>query len=377
MSDELFGSYEKSRVNFKSIVIGVAALVVLSAGAYFAYWMSIPVPRPQDDIVAEQIRDNTVMMLQYRTFSGDEFRKQILGDGRLERYVKVNDEAFFTLPRTSDLDAFIEKNFFDRTRIDFGKDDGEMVRIGDYKIASEFDRHFFRTNLANIRIPPKQTLTFPYSTVNYTMSLDEMNSFVRDESVYGGRMIAQQGERSNRPMTVFANHGIMVAKPDEPSLRRLADAILKDVGPDRETRIQALVDFVANEIEYSYTEAVGGRETLKRANETLMTRNGDCSNKTILLASLLEQIGEEYILLYCPQHITVAVPMGNFPNENKVDFEFNSRQWVVAETTVKGFQVGRSKVDRPEILALVNYVQDPKHMDVIYDVNSGEFLKFF
>jgi hypothetical protein len=377
MSDELFGSYEKSRVNFKSIVIGVAALVVLSAGAYFAYWMSIPVPRPQDDIVAEQIRDNTVMMLQYRTFSGDEFRKQILGDGRLERYVKVNDEAFFTLPRTSDLDAFIEKNFFDRTRIDFGKDDGEMVRIGDYKIASEFDRHFFRTNLANIRIPPKQTLVFPYSTVDYTMSLDEMNSFVRDESVYGGRMIAQQGERSNRPLTVFANHGIMVAKPEEPSLKRLADAILKDVGPDRETRIQALVDFVANEIEYSYTEAVGGRETLKRANETLMTRNGDCSNKTILLASLLEQIGEEYILLYCPQHITVAVPMGNFPNENKVDFEFNSRQWAVAETTVKGFQVGRSKVDRPEILALVNYVQDPKHMDVIYDVNSGEFLKFF
>lgn len=377
MSDELFGSYEKSRVNFKSIVIGVAALVVLSAGAYFAYWMSIPVPRPQDDIVAEQIRDNTVIMLQYRTFSGDEFRKQILGDGRLERYVKVNDEAFFTLPRTSDLDAFIEKNFFDRTRIDFGKDDGEMVRIGDYKIASEFDRHFFRTNLANIRIPPKQTLVFPYSTVDYTMSLDEMNSFVRDESVYGGRMIAQQGERSNRPLTVFANHGIMVAKPEEPSLKRLADAILKDVGPDRETRIQALVDFVANEIEYSYTEAVGGRETLKRANETLMTRNGDCSNKTILLASLLEQIGEEYILLYCPQHITVAVPMGNFPNENKVDFEFNSRQWAVAETTVKGFQVGRSKVDRPEILALVNYVQDPKHMDVIYDVNSGEFLKFF
>ncbi len=337
MSDELFNSYTKSRLNFKSIAIGVIAFVALSSAAYFVYWMSKPVPRPADDILAEQIRDNAVMMLQFRTFSGEEFRQQVLGKGRLERYVKVNDEAFFTYPPSET---------------------------------------FFRTSLRNIKIPRDTTLTFPFSTVNYTLSMDEMNNFITDASVYGGRLIAQEGERTNRPMTIFANHGIMIAKPGEPSLKRLTDDLLKDVGSDRETRIQRLVDFVANEVEYSFTEAVGGRETLKRANETLMTRNGDCSNKTILLASLLEQIGEEYILLYCPRHITVAVPQGNFPNENKVDYDWNNRQWAVAETTVPGFQVGRSKVTRPEILQLVNYVQDPKHMNVIFDVNSGEFLKF-
>lgn len=378
MSDELFNSYEKRSINFKSIAIGLIALITLSGAAYFVYWMSKPVPRPEDDIVAEQIRDNMVAMLQYRTFSGEEFRQQILGKGRLERYVRVNDEAFFTYPvgEESDFDAFIEKTFFDRTKVEIGREVGDVVQLGDYKVPTDYGVRFFRTSLRNIKIPRQQTLTFPYSTVNYSINLDEMNNFFSDRSVYGGKLIAQQAERSNRPMTIFANHGIMVAKPGEPSLKRLTDDLLKNVGPDRETRIQTLVDFVANEIEYSYTEAVGGRETLKRANETLMTRNGDCSNKTILLASLLEQIGEEYILLYCPQHITVAVPMGNFPNENKVDFEFNSRQWAIAETTVKTFQVGRSMVDRPEILQLVNYVQDPKHMDIIFDVNSGEFLKF-
>ena len=378
MSDELFGSYQKSRVNSKSIIIGLVALIVLSSAAYFVVWMSKPLPRPDDDIIAEQIRDNTVSMLQYRTFSGDEFRQQILGKGKLERYIKVNDEAFFTYPATeeSDLDGFLEKNFFDRAKIEFGKAEGDELRLGDYRIPSYYAGNFFRTKLANIKIAPKQTLTFPYSAVNYTLSLEEMNDFVRDKSVYGGKLIAQQGERTNRPTFVFANHGIMVAKPDEPSLKRLTADLLKDVGPDREARIQTLVDFVANEIEYSYTEGYGGRETLKRPDETLMTRNGDCSNKTILLASLLEQIGEEYLLLYCPLHITVAVPIGNFPNENKVDFEFNSRKWAVAETTVQGFKVGLSRVDRPEILQLVNYVQDPTHMDVIFDVNSGEFLKF-
>jgi len=378
MSDELFGSYQKSKVNSKSIIIGLVALFVLSGATYLVVWLSKPVPRSEDDIIAEQIRDNTVRMLDYRTFSGEEFREQILGKGRLERYVKVNDEAFFTYPEAddSDFDAFIEKNFFDPTKIELGKLDGKHLKIGDYKMPTYYAGRFFRTNLANINIPRDQTLKFPYSTVSYTMTLDEMNDFFNDKNVYGGRLIAQQGERTNRPTFVFANHGIMVAKPDEPSLNRLTDDLLKDVGTEREARVQRLVEFVSNEIEYNFSEAIGGGETLKRANETLMTRNGDCSNKTILLASLLEQIGEEYILLYCPRHITVAVPMGNFPNENKVDFEFNSRKWAVAETTVKGFQVGLSKVDRPEILQLVNYVQDPKHMDVIFDVNSGEFLKF-
>lgn len=379
MSDDLFGSYEKSTINFKSVAIGVAAFVVLVTAVYGAVQYFKPEPPSVDDIVAKEIRDNTVMLLDYHRFSGEEFRKQVLGRGVLHNYIKVNDEAFFSYPEADEAEfsGFKARYFVDPSKLEFGKESDGMLRIGDYKItASPQAKWFFRTKLANIKIDPDQTLSFPYAQTDYTMSMREMNNFVNNSVVYGGRLIAQQGERTNRPMTVFANHGIMIAKGEEPSLKRLTDALLKDVGPDRETRIQRLVDFVANEIDYSYTEAVGRRETLKRPNETLMTRNGDCSNKTILLASLLEQIGEEYILLYCPQHITVAVPMGNFPNENKVDFEFDSKLWAVAETTVRGFQVGRSKVDRPEILQLVNYVQDPKSMDIIYDVNSGEFLKF-
>lgn len=379
MSDELFGSYEKSTINFKSVAIGFLSLVVIVGAVYGAVQYFRPEPPSVDDIVAKEIRDNTVMMLDFQRFSGEEFRKQVLGRGVLHSYIRVNDEAFFSYPESDDAEFsdFASKYFIDPSKLEHGKESDGMLRIGDYKIpASPQAQRFFRTKLANIRIDPDQTLSFPYTQTDYTLSMKEMNNFINNSSVYGGRLVAQQGERTNRPMTVFANHGIMIAKPGEPSLKRLTDALLKDVGPDRETRIQTLVDFVANEIEYNYTEAVGGRETLKRANETLMTRNGDCSNKTILLASLLEQIGEEYILLYCPQHITVAVPIGNFPNENNVDFDFNSKQWAIAETTMRGFQVGRSKVDRPEILQLVNYVQDPKSMDIIFDINSGEFLKF-
>ena len=108
-----------------------------------------------------------------------------------------------------------------------------------------------------------------------------------------------------------------------------------------------------------------------------MTRSADCSNKTILLASMLEQINEEYILLYCPQHITVAVPQGNYSIENGLDFTWNQKPWVIAETTAPGFQIGKSMVVDPNRLTSVQYVQNPKNSDVIFDANSYEVLKFF
>jgi hypothetical protein len=141
--------------------------------------------------------------------------------------------------------------------------------------------------------------------------------------------------------------------------------------------VQRLVDFVSSEISYNYIEGFGQRETLKRPDETLMTRNGDCSNKTILLASLLEQIGEEYIILYCPHHITIAVPRGNYADDNDLDLAWADKQWVIAETTLEGFQVGTTKVANNEMLQSVQYVQEPKHMQVIFDANTFESLNFF
>lgn len=352
---------------------------MIAGAAYGLFLWSTPAKVTDDEILADEVRQTTVLMLDYKTFSGDEFRQQILGKGRLERYVKVNDEAFFTFPQTDpqEFDEFITKYFYDRTKIELGKKADGVIKLGDYEAPmSPRYGEFFRTNLGNIRIEPRQTLNFPYATVNYTLSLEEMRNYANNSQTYGGKLITQAPSRSNRPTMIFANHGIMVAKPAEPSLRRLADELLKDVTPTREARIQRLVDFVSAEIEYSYTEAVGSRETLKRASETLMTRTGDCSNKTILLASLLEQIGEEYVLLYCPQHITVAVPQGGYPNDNKLDFTWNGKPWVIAETTLPGFQVGVTKVNDFSRLTRVEYVQNPKNADVIFDANSYEVLKF-
>ena len=366
--------------NWKMFAIGLVVLTVVFSTAFGLYWSSKPREKTAEEFLAEEIRDSAVLMLAQPIFSGDEFEKQLLGKAKFERFDWKKREAYFTFPQAeaAEFDEFLNKYFLNRARLDIGKETGGKIRLGEYVLTvSPESAYFLKTPMDNIRIDPAQTLNFPFKTVNYALSLAEMKSFTDNSNVYGGKLIAQASTTGNQPKIIFANHGIMVAKPNEPSLKRLTGELLKDVGDDREKRIQRLLDFVSNEIEYSYTEAVAQRETLKRANEVLMTRIGDCSNKTILLASLLEQIGEDYVLLYCPQHITVAVPQGNFVNENKLDFVYENKNYLIAESTVPGFQIGKTRVGQFERLINVNYVQSPKQIDLIFDAKSYTYLNFW
>ena len=376
----IFDSETKSGPGWTIYLIAVAAFLVLAGAGYGFYWYSSPVPADPKEIVAAEIKEAAVLLLAQPTFSGDEFRAQLLGRGRLEKYAWREKVAYFTYPESSEeeFQDFLATYFTDTARIEFGKTENGRVVLDSYKMTpSPAAARFFKTSTDNFRLDTEQTVSFPFNGVNYSASLDELRRLTNDSMLYGGRLITQAPERKDQPNVVFANHAIMVSKPDEPTLKRLANELLKDVGGNREARIQRLVDFVSNEIEYNFSEAVGRRETLKRANETLMSRSGDCSNKTILLASLLEQINEDYILLYCPRHITVAVPQGDFVNENGLDFNWERKPWMIAESTAPGFRIGRSRVAEPTRLTSVQYVQNPKNSDVIFDANSYELLKFF
>jgi hypothetical protein len=369
---------EKRGPNLTMVAIGVIAFVVLCGAGIGLYFYTKPVPRSSEEARAEEIRDTTVMMLAQPTFSGEDFRQQVLGKGRLVKFVRSLKDAYFIFPADNDneFQQFVGKYFVDGSKIDYAKNENGEDELGGYKIPAENGMKFFRTSLENIQIDPTQQLSFKLPDATYDVSLNELRNLVNNSELYGGRLIARMPGRRDEPQFVFANHGIMVAKPGEPSLARLVDELLKDVPNDRNARIQRLVDFVSRDIEYSFVEASSG-ETLKRASETLMTRSGDCSNKTILLASLLEQIGEEYLLIYVPQHITVIVPQGDFPDDNKLDFTWNQKNWLIAETTLPGFQIGKTKVADSLRLTHINYVQDPKNADVIFDANSYEVLKFF
>jgi hypothetical protein len=221
----------------------------------------------------------------------------------------------------------------------------------------------------NIRINPYTSIEIKYSSATYKLSLQELSNFMTDKSVYGGHMRIFSKDVAHNELNVFGNHGAFVARANEPSLTRLATALTLNASISglglRENRIQKLVDFVSQEITYDESEAKFKGEILKRPDETLLTRRGDCSSKSILLASLLEQVGEEYRLIYYNDHITVAVRKGNFANANGLSFNRDGETWMIAESTLPGFRVGETIVENAQIFSAMRYVQKPSSSESV------------
>ncbi len=117
-------------------------------------------------------------------------------------------------------------------------------------------------------------------------------------------------------------------------------------------------------------------ELLKRPNEVLMSGESDCSNKAILLGSLLEQLGEDYLFVYTPDHITVAVKQGNFPAGNGLFLAWQGEVWLIAEGTAPGFRIGVDRVQEEALFKQFQHVQRPRDRDKIFDLATGHQLSF-
>lgn len=97
-------------------------------------------------------------------------------------------------------------------------------------------------------------------------------------------------------------------------------------------QIHALFDFVQNQIRY--TRDINNVETLHDAAQVLQQRQGDCDDKAILLASLLESIGHPARFVAIGfgnkgdigefSHVLVQTPIGNARDP---------KNWIWLETT--------------------------------------------
>src|SRR5262249_32271968 len=93
---------DSSSSNTSKIIIGLVALLVLCGTGFGLYWYTKPIPRGSDAILADEIRDTTVLMLAHPTFSGEDFREQVLGKGRVVKFVKSLKDTYFVFPAGDD-----------------------------------------------------------------------------------------------------------------------------------------------------------------------------------------------------------------------------------------------------------------------------------
>jgi hypothetical protein len=223
---------ERRGPNIKIVAIRLVALIVLCSAGTAIYFYTKPVPQTSEEARAEEIRNTTVLMLAQPTFSGEDFRQQVLGKGRLVKFVRSLKDAYFIFPANSDeeFQQFVGKYFVDPTKLEFAKSENGEDELGGYKIPDENGVKFFRTSLENIHIEPNQQLSFKLADATYDVSLNELRNLANSSELYGGKLIARTPSHRDGPQFVFANHGIMVAKPGEPSLKRLVDELLKVYG---------------------------------------------------------------------------------------------------------------------------------------------------
>jgi transglutaminase-like putative cysteine protease len=132
---------------------------------------------------------------------------------------------------------------------------------------------------------------------------------------YTGQVLGIADGVAGIRQTTRAMAQIVRAYRVDPNLRARAITIVQLSAPkDAPSEIRALYDFVANQIRY--VNDVAGVETLQTPDKTLLLRAGDCDDKAILLAVLLQSIGYAARFIVTGyhepdvfEHVYLGVPM--------------------------------------------------------------------
>ena len=375
------------------VILAAIITLAVGGGAWAVYRRSAGGKEPTgkrkqlvERTVDERTRDAVLSCLAHPGFVGTKVSEQVLGPVHLEMVQVSDKEVYFSGPAPEKagetFESMVARFINDSKRIVMAEDDGAgRLRLGKYSLLRSEDKHFFfKTPVDNIKFDSGTVLKFPFKQATYTLDMRELEDFLRNKSIFGGRMNARMEQtRAGQPI-IFANHGAFVANPQETSLRRFVDELTRDIQPDtegaREARVQRVLDFVSREIKYDLRETTYKFELLKRPNEVLMSGESDCSNKAILLGSLLEQLGEDYLFVYTPDHITVAVKQGGFPARNGLFLAWQTEVWLIAEGTTPGFRIGVDRLQDEARFKRFQHVQRPRDRDIIFDLATGRQLSF-
>lgn len=333
-----------------------------------------------------KMRDIILSYMGDPTFSGENFVEKLTGVAAKVEMVDFEKQmVYFSLDREDYGDETESLIGIDSNQIEFGRtsadgflfntEEQKSIVLGPYQYMVQ-DRYLFRTPAENINFSNDKVLPFLFGEVVYDLSLDELTGYLQNTPLYRGRLkvVLDKNKRS-----VFYNHGVYVAKK-EPSLERLVGRLVQ-AHDSMEVKVQKLLDFVTNEIEYDSGESYGFVEALKRPNEVLMSGRSDCSGKVILFASFLEQVGADYRIVYTASENdmshTFVIVAGNFPMDNQQSLALGDRNFFFAETAIEGFKIGRS-VPGDNLMSNQKIVllQRPGEDSIVTNAWTGDPLNF-
>ncbi len=326
------------------------------------------------------IRESLITLLAYPQQAGLYLEPQLLGRARLELYQAEDKDVYFYLPPSESdeekLARAICRLALNKSRVEVAKEKDGKFEFANYSFLRTMEKAvFLRVPLDNLRVDSDAPLRFPFERATYAPTAEEIHFYMRNESVYGGRLEAASDSPSYGQPTVY-NYGAVVAKAGESSLQRFVNDLTADIAASdpevREKKIQRLVDLISREIAPNPEEAP--LSIVKRASESLITGQADYRNRAVLLGSLLEQIQEDYVLIYAKDYLAVAVRQGRFPAKEENQIKWEDAVWQLVDATAPGFRIGQDAAKKRPSGA--KYVQRPRLNSVIVNLATGRSLSF-
>lgn len=300
-------------------------------------------------------------MMAQPTFYGDSMLYKMTGaDAELERFYVDTKKIIFSC-LYSKLDDVLNK-------LAIHKDSVKVNR----PVEEESDpatRVDFEMSARNLKIDTNKIIETKYNNAKYHITIPQMVDFVTMKSNLRGGAFAVTPDGHT-----MISHGVAVAIKGEPSLSDLVNQ-LTDKTKSAEINAQKLLDFVTNEIEYSNAEATSGGETIKRPDEILFTRNSDCSGKTILYASLLQQLNCKWCILYYDRHVCIGVA-GKYQPKDISKIQIDGTDYYLAEITAPNAKIGEDYWKGKLAPDYLEFYQIPENGADIIDYQTKKPLKF-
>lgn len=132
--------------------------------------------------------------------------------------------------------------------------------------------------------------------------------------------------------------GFMLSEHDRPVIRALADEFSSRSMTEKE-EVDLAMTFVQS-LPYAFDSTTKGTdEYLRYPIETLVDGCGDCEDKVALLASLLYEMGIDFILLVLPEHMAIGVHCNGIEAHRYLSFR--DKRYYYIETTMEGWHIGQ------------------------------------
>lgn len=321
-------------------------------------------------IEKNSLKETAVHYLVHQSLAKDDFCKQVWQEPLtfIAKDVQNND-LYFSHPRYGVDQQKIFSKLTDRPEkikispctsgdCEFGGLTGNVDSIVPFKI----NERYLKVDSSSVIVTKLKNYTYRVPLSYLTAVQDSSKYFSGDDLIDLQLVISQK--------KVCANFGKLVSKKGDSLLTDWAKQITKDCATN-EIKAQALLNFVINEIDYSFADYYYQTEVKRKAHEVLMTGLADCSGKTVLYASLLEQLDIPYCLLYYKRHLNVGL-VGNFSKENKLSTKVKQLEYFIAETTCKDFVIGKSIVQDAEQIAEPLIYQIPRNGNLPLKVKNNQ-----